>query len=160
MIVVVCGLWFSKRRDRRIGFGNIMGRNRGYKLLNKRSKRERVGFGRKGDVKLEDLPSMWSHPVDDPFTDRPGTGQGTIPQSDFMKHHVRTPSESLDSLAGSPRPVRSLNVLDFNLEFDVTPTRTKAFGERGFVKEEIHILERQKIVDRLAADSNQRSTST
>lgn len=151
MILVICGLSFAKRKDRRIGLGNIMGRNRGYKALGKRSKRQRMGFGRKGDIKLSDVPSDWSNPVDDPFTDRPGTGKGTILQP--KKHHIRRASEGLDSLAGSPYPERSRDGPDWDFDFDPTPTRTKAVGQRGFVKDEVLILERQRIADRLAANS-------
>ena len=50
--LVVFGLMFGMRKNRTIGIGNIMGRNRGYGA--RKSKRQRLGLGKKGAIRLEE----------------------------------------------------------------------------------------------------------
>ncbi|KAF1962954.1 hypothetical protein CC80DRAFT_588441 [Byssothecium circinans] len=50
--LVVFGLWFGMRKNRTIGLGNIMGRRRGYGTG--KSRRQRLGLGKKGAIKLEE----------------------------------------------------------------------------------------------------------
>ncbi|KAF2016968.1 hypothetical protein BU24DRAFT_460075 [Aaosphaeria arxii CBS 175.79] len=53
MILIIAGLLFGMRKHRQIGLGNIMGRrNRGYGA--RKSKRERLGLGKKGAIRLEE----------------------------------------------------------------------------------------------------------
>jgi hypothetical protein len=53
VLLVVVGLYFGMRKQRTIGLGNIMGRrNRGYGT--RKSKRERLGFGKKGAIRLDE----------------------------------------------------------------------------------------------------------
>lgn len=65
--LVVAGLFFGMRKQRRIGIGNVMGRNRGYG--SRKSRRQRLGLGRsrKDDVLLQEreisgLPQYSDHP--------------------------------------------------------------------------------------------------
>jgi hypothetical protein len=53
--IVVFGLWFGMRKQRTIGLGNVMGRKRGYGTG--KSRRQRLGLGKKGGIRLDqDLP--------------------------------------------------------------------------------------------------------
>ncbi|KAF2749007.1 hypothetical protein M011DRAFT_485085 [Sporormia fimetaria CBS 119925] len=54
VLLVVVGLFFGMRKQRKIGLGNIMGRQkRGY--ATRKSKRERLGLGKKGAIRLEEV---------------------------------------------------------------------------------------------------------
>ncbi|GME22206.1 uncharacterized protein LTHEOB_6138 [Neofusicoccum parvum] len=54
VVIVVAGLFFGMRKQRRIGLGNVMGRNRGYG--SRKSRRQRLGFGgpKKEDALLQE----------------------------------------------------------------------------------------------------------
>jgi hypothetical protein len=53
VFLVVIGLWFGMRKHRNIGLGNIMGRrNKGYGAG--KSRRQRLGLGKKGAIRLEE----------------------------------------------------------------------------------------------------------
>jgi hypothetical protein len=53
VLIVVVGLYIGNRKKRTIGLGNIMGRhNRGYGT--RKSKRQRLGLGKKGAIRLEE----------------------------------------------------------------------------------------------------------
>jgi hypothetical protein len=55
--VVVIGLFIGMRKNRVIGVGNIMGRrNRGYGAG--KSRRERMGLGKKGAIRLEERKAV------------------------------------------------------------------------------------------------------
>ncbi|KAF2689752.1 hypothetical protein K458DRAFT_414004 [Lentithecium fluviatile CBS 122367] len=57
VVVVVVGLFIGMRKNRIIGVGNIMGRhNRGYGVG--KSRRQRLGLGKKGAIRLEDRGPM------------------------------------------------------------------------------------------------------
>ncbi|CAI6257503.1 unnamed protein product [Periconia digitata] len=52
VLIVVVGLYIGMRKNRIIGVGNIMGRKRGYGAG--KSRRQRMGLGKKGAIRLED----------------------------------------------------------------------------------------------------------
>ncbi|PVI05936.1 hypothetical protein DM02DRAFT_55132 [Periconia macrospinosa] len=52
VLLVVFGLYIGMRKNRTIGLGNVMGRRRGYGTG--KSKRQRLGLGKKGAIRLED----------------------------------------------------------------------------------------------------------
>lgn len=75
VLLVVVGLLFGMRKHRTIGLGNIMGRrNRGYGVG--KSRRQRLGLGKKGAIRLE--------------AQQPGAQYSTVP--------AHTRGESLGSL--------------------------------------------------------------
>ncbi|KAF2202084.1 hypothetical protein GQ43DRAFT_369922 [Delitschia confertaspora ATCC 74209] len=49
--LVVLGLWLGMRKHRHIGIGSVMGRRKGYGT--RQSKRQRMGLGKKGAIRLE-----------------------------------------------------------------------------------------------------------
>ena len=50
--LVVVGLWLGMRKHRTIGLGNVMGRRGGYGAG--KSRRQRLGFGKKGAIRLQE----------------------------------------------------------------------------------------------------------
>jgi hypothetical protein len=52
VVLVVIGLYVGMRKNRIIGLGNIMSHKRGYAAG--KSKRQRVGLGKKGAIRLEE----------------------------------------------------------------------------------------------------------
>lgn len=150
IILVVCGGCIINSKHRRIGLGNVMSRNRGYKPASKKARRQRLDLVTKGDSQVHDhelqtgsgiyrdVPVHWRE--DDPFTDKPGTGPG-ITISKPRMNHIRHASEDLDSLVDTPKIERGRE-MSWDFGFSLTPTRTKSVGDRGFVKEEVQIIER------------------
>jgi len=51
-LLVVLGLWLGMRKHRTIGLGNVMGRRGGYGT--RKSRRERLGLGKKGAIRLQE----------------------------------------------------------------------------------------------------------
>ncbi|KAF2460456.1 hypothetical protein BDY21DRAFT_369466 [Lineolata rhizophorae] len=68
LFIVVCGLYFGMRKQRKIGLGNIMGkRNKGYGIG--KSRRQRLGLGKKGAIRLEERDGSAGFRSSDRFRD-------------------------------------------------------------------------------------------
>ncbi|KAF2107297.1 hypothetical protein BDV96DRAFT_653888 [Lophiotrema nucula] len=85
VLLVVIGLWFGMRKHRTIGLGNIMGRrNKGYGVG--KSRRQRLGLGKKGAIRLEEqrAPTYRNAPQPQPAHAR-GDSLGSLVSDDEIQ---------------------------------------------------------------------------
>ncbi|KAI9753967.1 MAG: hypothetical protein M4579_004927 [Chaenotheca gracillima] len=121
-LLIVCVLFFSMRKTRRLGLGNIMGRRGGYGERQSRRQRMKRAGGKKGQIRLGEGEVSTAHPEDgddEGFRDEPTrgvelssqrrqAGQGQAPgatprQPPPVNRHAREDSGNLGSLvADSP----------------------------------------------------------
>jgi hypothetical protein len=100
IILCVCGTFFWNRKHRQIGLGNVMGRRQGYGAP--KSRRQRLGLGKKGAIALREQELT----ADGAYRDAPARediGDGWETQT---PGHRRTGSEGLASLVGTPTDER------------------------------------------------------
>jgi hypothetical protein len=94
-ILIILGLYFWNRKERRIGLGNVMGRKRGYGVG--KSKRQRLRLGKKNAIVLQERDrELTSEGVyrDTPTSSGPGGGAlHRRADSDALASLVETPTE-------------------------------------------------------------------
>lgn len=84
--LVILGLFYGMRKHRTIGLGNIMSRKRGYGST--KSRRQRLGLGKKGGIHLDEV-------------DVPPEQQYRDNDMQPPRRDLHTRQESLGSLVGS-----------------------------------------------------------
>lgn len=92
ILLCVVGGFFWNRKHRKIGLGNVMGRNRGYGT--RKSKAQRIGLGKNNVAAIQ----LQDHEL--------GSGGVSEDATAGAKGHVRQASEALGSLAGTPTEER------------------------------------------------------
>jgi hypothetical protein len=91
VILCVCGGFIFNRKHRKIGFGNVMGRRKGYGVG--KSRRQRLGLSKKtGAIKLREQELT----ADGQYRDVPTQQEARAPG------HVRGESDGLASLVATP----------------------------------------------------------
>ncbi|KAF2839555.1 hypothetical protein M501DRAFT_1010654 [Patellaria atrata CBS 101060] len=93
LFLVMFGLLFGMRKTRTIGLGNIMSRNRGY--ASGKSRRQRLGMGKKGAIRLQEREVSREHQYRDDLPSPP-RGEFGQPQGGYAR------DEDLGSLVGTP----------------------------------------------------------
>jgi len=97
IVLCVCGGFIINRKHRKIGLGNVMGRRNGYGVG--KSRTQRMGLGKKKNAAIrlreQELTSG------EQYRDRP------TEQEERRTGHVRSDSDTLGSLAGTPTEERT-----------------------------------------------------